>query len=74
MSERTRAPLALEVHTPGHGPRMVDTMGVSHVVGLSWATLPFRDQFGARALDDVEAVVVDAARLRLFDLYGPGGG
>jgi len=101
----TKGRVALEVHAPNRGPVVVDTIGAGQVAGLSWAAVPFRYQFDARALDDVEAVAVDAARLRvalaedpvlgflfldrlaavmlrrlqatrirLLDLYGPGGG
>ena len=100
----TRGRVAVEVHAPNQGPLVVDTIGAGHVLGLSWAAPPFRYQFDARAVDDVEAVAVDATRLRvvlagdpvlgflfldrlaavmlgrlqatrirLLDLYGPGG-
>ncbi|HXY26985.1 MAG TPA: Crp/Fnr family transcriptional regulator [Acidimicrobiales bacterium] len=61
----TKGRVALEVHAPGRGPLVGDTMGAGHVVGLSRAAPPFRYQFDARVLDDVEAVVVDASRLRV---------
>jgi CRP-like cAMP-binding protein len=35
------------------------------VVGLSWAAPPFRYQFDARAIDEVEAVAIDTAPLRV---------
>jgi CRP-like cAMP-binding protein len=40
-------------------------MGAGDVVGLSWAAPPFRYQFDARAVDEVEAVAVGTAPLRL---------
>jgi len=60
----TAGRVALEVHAPNRGPVVVDTVAAGHVVGLSWAAPPFRYQFDARALESVEAVAVDAARLR----------
>ena len=60
----TGGQVALEVHAPNRGPVVVDTVGPGHVVGLSWAAPPFRYQFDARALDQVEAVAVDTTRLR----------
>jgi len=60
----TGGQVAVEVHAPNRGPVVVDTVGAGHVVGLSWAAPPFRYQFDARALDQVEAVAVDTARLR----------
>jgi len=60
----TGGQVALEVHAPNRGPVVVDTVGAGHVVGLSWAAPPFRYQFDARALHQVEAVAVDTARLR----------
>ena len=56
--------VAIEVHAPNRGPMVVETIGAGHVVGLSWAAPPFRYQFDARAIDDVEAVAVETARLR----------
>ena len=56
--------VAIEIHAPNRGPMVVETIGPGHVVGLSWAAPPFRYQFDARAIDDVEAVAVDAAGLR----------
>ena len=60
----TAGRVAVEVHAPNRGPVVVDTVAAGHVVGLSWAAPPFRYQFDARALEVVEAVAVDATRLR----------
>jgi CRP/FNR family transcriptional regulator, cyclic AMP receptor protein len=57
--------VAIEIHAPTRGPIVIETIGAGHVVGLSWAAPPFRYQFDARAIDDVEAVGVDTARLRI---------
>jgi CRP-like cAMP-binding protein len=56
--------VAVEVHVPNRGSVVVETMGPGRIVGLSWASPPYRYQFDVRAVDDVEAVAVDAAGLR----------
>ncbi len=66
--------VAIEVHAPNRGPMVVETIGSGHVVGLSWAAAPFRYQFDARAIDDVEAVAVDAAGLRAALAQNPALG
>jgi len=60
----TKGHVAVEIHAPSRGPVVVETLHAGNVVGLSWAAPPFRNQFDARAVDDVEAVGVDAAQLR----------
>ncbi len=61
----TKGHVAIEVHAPDRGVIAVDTVGAGHILGLSWAAPPFRYQFDARALDEVEAVALDAAQLRV---------
>ncbi len=55
--------VAIEIHSPSRGPLVIDTIEPGHIVGLSWVAPPFRWQFDARALTNVEAVVFDATRL-----------
>jgi CRP/FNR family cyclic AMP-dependent transcriptional regulator len=102
-----RGHVSLEVHAPGRGPLVIETIGPGEAVGWSWLFPPYRWQFDGRALDAVGAVAVDgsclrakaeadpkfgyelmkrflpvmlerlqAARVRLLDLYGrgPAGG
>ena len=66
--------VAIEVHAPNRGPMVVETIGAGHVVGLSWAAPPFRYQFDARVLDDVEAVAVDVSGLRAALAQNPALG
>jgi CRP/FNR family cyclic AMP-dependent transcriptional regulator len=99
-----RGRVALEVHAPGRGAAVIETIGPGHVVGWSWLFPPYRYQFDARATEPVGALAVDgaclrakadadpafgyelmkrfgsiilerlqAARVRLLDLYGDGG-
>ena len=52
----TKGRVAIEIHAPNRGPIVVETLRAGQVVGLSWAAPPFRYQFDARAIDEVEAV------------------
>ena len=60
----TQGSVALEVYSPNRVPLLIETIGAGHVVGLSWAAPPFRSQFDACAVDDVEAVAIDTEALR----------
>lgn len=70
----TAGQVAIEVHTPHGGPVVIETIGAGRLVGLSWAAPPFRYQFDARAIDEVEAVAVDAAALRVALAENPVAG
>jgi len=59
-----RGRVAIEVHSPGTGPIVVETLGPGAAVGWSWLVPPYRWHFDARALDAVGAVAVDGACLR----------
>ncbi len=59
-----RGRVALEVHAPGQGSLVLETIGVGQPVGWSWLFPPYRSQFDARAVEPVGAVAVDAACLR----------
>ena len=55
--------VAIEVHQSG-GIITIETVGPGQIVGLSWASPPFRWQFDARAFEPVSVVAVDVDRLR----------
>ncbi len=59
-----RGRVALDVHVPGRGERIVATVDAGDVVGWSWFVPPYRWFFDARAVADVSAVSVDATCLR----------
>ena len=61
----TKGTVSIEIHTPNRGPMVVETLRAGQVVGLSWAAPPFRYQFDARAVDEVDVVCVDTAHLRV---------
>ncbi len=59
-----RGRVALEVHAPGGGDHVLDTVEAGEVVGWSWLVPPYRWFFDARAVGDVSAVSLDATCLR----------
>ena len=59
-----RGRVAIEVHSPGRGPMVIETVGPGAVVGWSWLVPPYRWHFDARAVEAVGAVAVDGACLR----------
>jgi CRP/FNR family cyclic AMP-dependent transcriptional regulator len=59
-----RGRVALEVHAPGSGDHVLDTVEEGQVLGWSWLVPPYRWFFDARAAADVSAVAVDATCLR----------
>jgi CRP/FNR family transcriptional regulator, cyclic AMP receptor protein len=59
-----RGQVAIEVHAPGRGGLVVQTLGPGQVVGWSWLVPPYRWNFDARAMTDVGAVAIDGSCLR----------
>ena len=59
-----RGRVAIEVHSPGRGAIVIETVGPGGSVGWSWLIPPYRWQFDARATEPVGAVAVDGACLR----------
>lgn len=59
-----RGSVAIEVHAPGRGGLIVQTLGPGKVVGWSWLVPPFRWNFDARAVTPVGAVAIDGTCLR----------
>ena len=59
-----RGRVAIELHSPGHGSKVIETVGPGGIVGLSWLFPPFRWQFDARATEKVVAIAIDAPCLR----------
>jgi CRP-like cAMP-binding protein len=56
--------VALEVHSPGRGSRIVQTVSRGEVLGWSWLFPPYRWEFDARVLTPVEALVLDGEKMR----------
>ena len=59
-----RGHVSLDVHAPGRGPVVMETVGPGAVVGWSWLIPPYRWTFDARAKSRVGAVAIDGACLR----------
>lgn len=59
-----RGSVSIEVHAPGRGGLVVQTLGPGKVVGWSWLVPPFRWSFDARAVTPVGAVAIDGTCLR----------
>lgn len=56
--------VALEVHSPGAGSRIIQTVARGEVLGWSWLFPPFRWAFDARVLTPSTALVLDGDALR----------
>jgi CRP-like cAMP-binding protein len=56
--------VALEVHSPGAGSRIIQTVARGEVLGWSWLFPPYRWAFDARVLTPAQALVIDGERLR----------
>ncbi|MFE1752520.1 cyclic nucleotide-binding domain-containing protein [Streptomyces anandii] len=56
--------VALDIHLPGHGPAVVETIGAGGLVGWSWLCPPHEWHLGAETRSQVEAWQFDAAEVR----------
>jgi CRP/FNR family transcriptional regulator, cyclic AMP receptor protein len=56
--------VALELHAPGRGSLVIDTLDEGEVVGWSWLFAPHRCQLDCRAVGDCRLVTFDGACLR----------
>ena len=56
--------VGLEVHVPGKGPIVMETVGPGDIVGFSWLFEPHLTQLDGRARDEVVALVFDGECLR----------
>jgi CRP-like cAMP-binding protein len=59
-----RGRVAVQVHAPGGGAVVVQTLGVGDVLGWSWLFPPHQWHFDAVALEPTSAVEFDGACLR----------
>jgi CRP/FNR family transcriptional regulator, cyclic AMP receptor protein len=59
-----RGRVALDIHAPGRGVFVLDTVEEGDVVGWSWLIPPYRWFFDARAVQEVSAIVMDATCVR----------
>lgn len=56
--------VAVEVATPRPGRVVIETIGPSEIVGVSWLLPPYRWTFDARVVEPTAAIAIDAACLR----------
>ncbi|MGX1851522.1 cyclic nucleotide-binding domain-containing protein [Streptomyces sp. NPDC055299] len=56
--------IALDVHEPGRGETVVETLGEGELLGWSWLFDPYRWHLGARTRSAVEAYEFDARQVR----------
>jgi CRP/FNR family transcriptional regulator, cyclic AMP receptor protein len=57
--------VGVEIAAPGHAPLVVATVHAGEIVGWSWFLEPHRWHFDTLALDDVQAIAIDASILRV---------
>ncbi|HET6214608.1 MAG TPA: cyclic nucleotide-binding domain-containing protein [Micromonosporaceae bacterium] len=53
--------VALDIHVPGRGDVLIETLGPGAVLGWSWLFPPYRWHFGAVAAEQTGTVQFDAA-------------
>src|SRR5579864_2029073 len=54
----------LDLHVPGEGPVVIETIGMGQLLGWSWLFPPYQCAFGAVAATAVEAFEFDAGLVR----------
>jgi CRP-like cAMP-binding protein len=59
-----RGLVSIEIHSPGRGSIVIETVGPGGTVGWSWLVKPYRWQFDVRAVEPVGAIAVDGICLR----------
>ena len=64
----------LDLHVPGEGPVVIETIGMGELLGWSWLFPPYKWAFGAVAASAVEAFEFDAAAVRERCAADPGLG
>ena len=56
--------VSLDLHVPGEGPVVIETVGMGELLGWSWLFPPYKWAFGAVAATAVEAFEFDAPKVR----------
>jgi len=56
--------VSLDLHVPGEGPVVIETIGMGELLGWSWLYPPYKWAFGAVAATAVEAFEFDAPLVR----------
>jgi CRP/FNR family transcriptional regulator, cyclic AMP receptor protein len=66
--------VSLDLHIPGEGPVVIETIGMGELLGWSWLFPPYLWAFGAVAVTAVEAFEFDAPSVREMCATDPGLG
>jgi CRP/FNR family transcriptional regulator, cyclic AMP receptor protein len=66
--------VSLDLHVPGEGPVVIETVGMGELLGWSWLFPPFKWAFGAVAATTVEAFEFDAPAVRKLCATDPALG
>ena len=66
--------VSLDLHVPGEGPVVIESIGMGELLGLSWLFPPYKWAFGAVAATSVEAFEFDAPTVRELCAAYPGLG
>jgi CRP/FNR family transcriptional regulator, cyclic AMP receptor protein len=66
--------VSLDLHVPGEGPVVIETIGMGELLGWSWLFPPYKWAFGAVAATAVEAFEFDAPTVRECCAADPGIG
>ena len=56
--------VSLDLHVPGEGPVIIESIGMGELLGLSWLFPPYKWAFGAVSATAVEAFEFDAPTVR----------
>ena len=56
--------VSLDLHVPGEGPVVIETIGMGELLGWSWLFPPYQWAFGAAAATAVQAFEFDAPLVR----------
>jgi CRP/FNR family transcriptional regulator, cyclic AMP receptor protein len=56
--------VSLDLHVPGQGPVVIETIGLGELLGWSWLAPPYKWAFGAVTVTEVEAFEFDAQLVR----------
>ncbi|GLY85164.1 Crp/Fnr family transcriptional regulator [Actinoallomurus iriomotensis] len=57
--------VVLDLHVPGRGDLIIESLGPGTVLGWSWLFPPYEWRFGAVAAEPVRAIVFDATAVRV---------
>ena len=66
--------VSLDLHVPGEGPVVIESIGMGELLGWSWLFPPYKWAFGAVAATAVEAFEFDAPAVRELCAADPGLG